>query len=310
MSHICLLFTPEDHAFAHALAVQLDQRGLVIYPVPEQVRPELPGIGPAVLPDPADGLEGASHALLIVSQAALASDRVETLWRQAQAAPAHLIVLPRDTSPLPDFLSDAPKVRFDGPFLLAFEDLVRRLDKSHAPTHPLTVESPPPVSSVDLLPIKLPAERCWREDRLRINYNLPIILDIQDLALRTPAFFDACQLEVVRETHKMIRVKRARRYGWFDPRRTQHTITLRPRKGRVQVYYQMARIQVWHWFPAHYRVLDREAAALYRFLVTGTIAPDLFDPVRQQALRARLTSWITLFGVLLAFVGLILLLVR
>lgn len=310
MSHICLLFSPEDRAFAHHLSVQLAQRGLVVHPVPQHPQPDPQDASQSLpMPDPAEGLPGASHALVIVSQAALAADPEQpvALWQQAQAARGRAILLPRDNTPLPEALHGVSRVRFDGPFLLAFEDLVHQLEKSNAPTRPLTFESPPPVSKGDLLPIKLPAERCWREDRLRINYRLPILIDIQELALRSPAFFDDCGFEVEHESHKLIRARRTRRYPLFDPRRVHHTLTLRPRKGRLEIHYRMARIQVWHWFPAHYRVLDREAAALYRFLVMGQAEPDLYDPVRRQALRARVTSWGTLLAVLLVVVIILLL---
>jgi len=35
MSHILLQYAPEDQEFAHHLAVQLEQRGLAIWPVPD-----------------------------------------------------------------------------------------------------------------------------------------------------------------------------------------------------------------------------------------------------------------------------------
>ena len=56
---------------------------------------------------------------------------------------------------------------------------------------------------------------------------------------------------------------------------------------------------------SHYRVLDREAAALYRYLVTGTLTDDVLEPVNYQARVARAMSWGTIaaFFLILFLVG-------
>jgi len=185
-------------------------------------------------------------------------------------------------------------VDFRGQFLLAIEELVKQLEKADAPTHPLTVEHPPPLLKPDLLPITLPSERCWREDRLRINYILPIILTPEELEVRLPAFLAQTQFELVKNTPKTIQARRLRGFSLFDPRRADHTLTVKRRKGSLDVYYRMTRTQVYYWFPGHYRVLDREAAALYRYLVTGKLTPDVLEPVAYQAKLARALSWGTI----------------
>ncbi|MBN1563245.1 MAG: hypothetical protein JXA10_05365, partial [Anaerolineae bacterium] len=98
--------------------------------------------------------------------------------------------------------------------------------------------------------------------------------------------------------------RKHKHYTLFDPRRAQQTLTIRRKRDRTQVYYRMTRLQVYHWFPAHYHVLDREAAALYRYLATGYFDPDLFEPVNRQAQRARATSWgsILLFWLLVVLI--------
>jgi hypothetical protein len=198
-------------------------------------------------------------------------------------------VILSEHTPIPDHLR-CTVVNFEGQFLVAFEELSNLLAKSHAPTRPLTVEHPPPVAKLGLLPIKFPSERCWREDRLRISYSLPIILTRDELEMRLPAFLVASGFQLTESTRKRLIAQRVnRKYALFDPRRAEHTLSVERRRGRLRVYYQMTRMQVYHWFPAHYLVMDREAAALYRYLATGSLA-DIFIPVSIQARRARLVS--------------------
>ncbi len=303
MPHILVHYAPPDHKFAHHLAVQLEQRGMVVWPVPD---PALRRDEP--VPDGSDGLADASHIVIVLSPHSSTPDR-EPHWASVLQGDARVIVVTCDRCTVPDALAAYPVVDFEGQFLPGFEELVRRLKRSHAPTRPLTIEHPPPVAKQDLLPLSLPAERCWREDRLRINYTLPIILTAEELQTRLPAFLVQANFELERATNKQVRGRRLRRYRLFDPRRAEHTITIKRRSGELAVYYRMARMQVFHWFPAHYRTLDREAAALYRYLVTGQLE-GILKPVEQQARRAILVSWGAIVVFWLVIFGLVYLIAR
>jgi hypothetical protein len=291
MSHIFVLYEPQDQSFARQVAVQIEQRGLVVWPVPDPATAP-----PAQLPDPAQGLETASHVIGILSPTAVASEDMRCQCQHALDLGKHVIAAISQTCDIPAHLRPCPVVDFRGPFLLAVEELVKQLEKTDAPTPPLTVEHPPPLLKPDLLPITLPSERCWREDRLRINYILPIILSPEDLGVRLPAFLVKTQFELVKNTSKTLRARRLREFSLFDPRRADHTLTIKRRKGSLDVYYRMTRTQVYYWFPAHYRVLDREAAALYRYLVTGQLTNAVLGPVTHQAKLARALSWSTIVG--------------
>jgi hypothetical protein len=299
MAHICLLYMPQDQAFARHLAVQLDQRGLVVWPVPDPAITDI-----TVQHDPCQALDEATHCLIVVSSKSADSDDLRHECKELAALKKRTIVVVCDACEIPESLSDYPHVDFQGQFLLAVEDLVKLLTKTNAPTRPLTVEHPPPVVKVGLLPIALPSERCWRDDRLRINYNLPIIMTDEDLAVRVPSFLAATGFELTRSTSKVIRARRTRRFALFDPRRAEHSLSIKRRKGRLRVYYQMTRMQVYHWFPAHYRVLDREAAALYRYFAMEDLGEALI-PVDKQGLRARAVSWGSLIAFLLVMAILI-----
>lgn len=306
MAHIAVIFARQDQAFAHQLAVQLQQRGLVVAPVPD---PAIVPVAEAAAPSHADSAApDATHLICVLSPDALSDPDLLAHCEAALAARKTLIGLLVRDAELPPRLETCPVVDFRGPFLLAVEALVKRLRAAKAPTRQLTVEHPPPIARPGLLPLALPPERCWREDRLRINYNLPILMTQEELELRLPAFFERARFELVKSTRKEIRGWRMREFRWFDPRRADHTITVQRRKGGLRVYYRMTRLQVYHWFPAHYHVLNREAAALYRYLVTGRLEPDALLPVQRQAQRAMLTSWGTIVGVLMALVVVILLL--
>ncbi|MGQ9850577.1 MAG: toll/interleukin-1 receptor domain-containing protein [Aggregatilineaceae bacterium] len=303
MPHILVHYAPPDHKFAHHLAVQLEQRGMVVWPVPD---PAHPGDGrPA---DVADALSDASHVVIVLSSVTSTPDS-EPHWASVLEGGARVVVVTCDGCTVPDALASYPVVDFEGQFLPGFEELVRRLKRSNAPTRPLTIEHPPPVAKHDLLPLSLPAERCWREDRLRINYILPIILTADELQTRLPAFLVQANFELERVTNKQMRARRLRRYRLFDPRRAEHTITIKRRSGELAVYYRMARMQVFHWFPAHYRTLDREAAALYRYLVTGQLE-GILKPVDYQARLAILVSWGAIVVFWLVIFGLIYLILR
>ncbi len=307
MAHIFLVYAADDHTFASQLAVQLEQRGLDVWPVPDPLAVER-----GAPPDPPDrdrAFADASHILGIFSPEALASGHVQERCSAALEVGKHVIAVLHHPVTLPDALNACPKVSFDEPFLLAVESLVKRLKATDAPTRPLTVEHPPPVSKPSLLPIALPSERCWREDRLRINYNLPIVLTRAEMEALIPPFFTATGFELIKATKKQMRGRRKREFDWFDPRRAVHTLTVRRRKRHLQVYYRMTRLQVYHWFPAHYYTLNREAAALYRYLVTGRLDTRTLEPVRRQARRARIFSWLAVLGVLIVPLAIVVLLV-
>jgi hypothetical protein len=304
MTHIVLLYTLPDHKFARQLAVQLEQRGMVVWPVPEIAPDET-----ELAASRSQGLDEASHVLGILSpfscaDAALLADCQRALDENKRT----LAILCADAT-IPGHLKDCPVVDFQSIFLLAFEELNSLLKKSHVPTRPLTVEHPPPVAHPDLLPIMFPSERCWREDRLRINYNLPIVLTRDELEVRLPAFLVACNFELTESTKRRLSAQRLnKKYTLFDPRRAEHILSVRRRQGHVRLYYQMTRTQVYHWFPAHYRVLDREAAALYRYLVTGKLT-EVMAPVNVQARRARAVSLATILIFLLVTAVLVVLIV-
>ncbi len=291
MSHIVVLYAPADQAFAHQLTVQLAQRGLVIWPVPD---PNMPDNETDTNPD--DGFALASHILGIMSPDAVASPALMARCEAALDNDKHVIALLYRPASLPDHLHGCPTVNFEDPFLLAVEVLVKRLKALKAPRRKDRTMEHPPVTIPDLLPIALPAERCWRDDQLRINYTLPIILSREELDLRIPAFFAQARLETVKRSKRRISGWRMREFQWFDPRRAEHTLTVQRRKDGLRVSYRMTRRQVYHWFRAHYYTLNREAAALYRYLVTGEMTPDILEPVHRQARRARLISWGSLIG--------------
>jgi hypothetical protein len=301
MSHIFLLYALPDHNFAHQLAVQIEQRGLRVWPVPNT-----PPTPDEQAQDRATALEGASHVLGILPTDADDLAQLLPHCQRALELEKHVIAIQHSPVEIPDHLKQCRVVDFEGQFLMAFEELSQILKKTHAPTRPLTVEHPPPVTKPGLLPIKFPAERCWREDRLRINYSLPIILTEEELQARLPAYLVKAHFDLTQSTKKRLRGQRQNEhFPIFDPRRTLHTLTIRRKKGRAQVYYRMTRMQVYYWFPAHYRVLDREAASLYRYLATGKLDASLFEPVNRQARLARALSWsvILIFWLVVALIG-------
>jgi hypothetical protein len=276
----------------------------MVLPVPEPGRPALESSA-----DPQQALENASHILGILSPNSVAAVELMDQCQQAITLDKQVIGILYKPCDLPAKLRKCPVVDFKGHFLLAVEDLVEKLTDTNAPTRTLSVVLPPPVAKAGLLPLTLPSERCWREDRLRINYTLPIILPQEELELRLPAFLVEFDFELTSTDDKTIRAQRLKRYHVFDPRRAEHSLTVRRRKGALEVYYRMTRTQVYHWFPAHYRVLDTESAALYRFLATGKI-DGLRIPVDRQGRRAQVISWSTLsMALLIVFLLLILILV-
>ncbi len=303
MAHIMLLYALPDHKFARQLAVQLEQRGMVVWPVPEILPDES-----WLAADRLRGLADASHILGILSPSSSADEALQAdCQRVLEQGKRTAAILCADTD-IPPHLKNCPVVDFQGMFLIAFEELSDLLKKWRVPTRQLTVEHPPPIANPDLLPISFPSERCWRDDRLRINYNLPILLTRDELEMRLPAFLVACNFELSETTKKRLIARRlSKKYRWFDPRRAEHILVVHRRQGRLQVYYQMTRIQVYHWFPAHYQVLDRESAALYRYLVTGSLK-GIFDPVHIQVKRA-LTVSIAAIVIFSLFITLILFLI-
>ena len=75
MSHILTLYAPPDQSFAKQLSVQLEQRGLVVWPVPDPLAAQ-------PTPNLDQGLPDASHILLILSPEAV--ELVETQVQIAQ----------------------------------------------------------------------------------------------------------------------------------------------------------------------------------------------------------------------------------
>ena len=297
-SHVFMLYAPADHDFVYHLAVQLEQRGLVVWPVPD---PTLPQGAP---PQEEAGLAQASHVIGVFSADALASEAFRKRCAEVCASEKTMLGVVRQKVKLPAELKDCPLVDFQKPFLLAVEVLVKRLEASGAPFRPAAERTSPMMGKPGLLPIAMPGERCWRDDRLRLNYRLPVLLSQKELEERLPAFFALARFELTKASRKRIRGWRMREFRWFDPRRAEQTITVRRRKGGLRVYYRMTRIQVYYWFPAHYHTLNREAAALYRYLVTGQLDEDLLAPVHRQARRARTFSWLVVvgMGVILALI--------
>ncbi|MBN1681021.1 MAG: toll/interleukin-1 receptor domain-containing protein [Anaerolineae bacterium] len=300
MSHVCLSYAHQDAGFARQLAVQLQQRGFVLRPITTPTGPDDPSASSRDR-----DLETSSHVLLILSPDYIASPDKSREWALCLQQKKHAFVIIHRACDIPPDLADCYQINFQGQFLMAVEELVKRLNKTKAPTRPLTVEHPPPVVKTELLPARLPAEHCWREDRLRINYNMPIILSGPELEERLLPFLDQAGFVVVNSGSKTVKAVRDRRYRLFDPRRVNHSLTIKPRKGSLRAYYRMTRSQVFFWYRVHYRVLDREAAALYRWLATGEM-DGLFEPVDSQARVAQLLSWSSL--VLFALVSVLLLL--
>ncbi len=300
MSHIFVLYAPPDHAFARQLAIHIEQRGMVVWPVPDLNLPRESADQDTVFNE---ALASASHVLCIVSAAAAERSTFERRCMAAQDPAKHVFVILHAPADIPAELRAYPVIDFRGQFLLAVEELIEHLNRTHAPRRPLTVEHPPPVVKDGLLPNTLPGERCWRDDRLKINYELPIIMSGDDLEVRMPAFFARAGFELVDSSPQTLKAWRKRHFGLFDPRRADHTLTLESQEGAALAYYKMTRVQVYHWFPVHYRVLDREAAALYRYLATGKLDDELMVPVVHQARVAQAVSvGVIVFAVLVVAV--------
>lgn len=291
MSHIFVVFCPEDATFAMQLIVQLQQRGMVVEPLPDPSDPRMvtPSADPALL-------NNASHVILLVSPAAVAAEETTRLWARALGSGKTVVVAQHQAGTLPPALASVRLIDFRQPFLLAVEEMVRYLKETGAPVHPLTYEHP--MFKPDLLPSSLPAERCWRDDRLRINYVLPMVLDEDELSELLPVFFAAAGFTLRSDTPLARSGERGRRFPWFDPRRARQTLTVMPHEGALVARYQMTRTQVALWFPAHYHTLDREAAALFRYLATGALDATL-RPVYTQARIARMLSWLSVVLVFL-----------
>jgi len=291
MSHIVVAFCPEDATFASQLIIQLQQRGLVVAPVPDPSDPS------GALP-PADErlLDGASHVVLLVSPASVNSAETVALWERALSSSKTVIAAQHQIGALPAALQGVQPVDFRQPFLLAVEELVQQLKASGAPLRPLTYEHP--MFKPDLLPSWLPSERCWRDDRLRVHYVLPMVLDEGELSEMLPVFFSAAGFTPRPGDPSGLSGQRGKAHPWFDPRRAQQSLTVMPYEGAVLARYQMTRMPVQFWFPAHYHTLDREAAALFRYLATGTL-DDALEPVDTQARIARMLSWLSVVLVFL-----------
>lgn len=291
MSHIGVVFCPEDATFAAQLIVQLQQRGLVVQPVPDPSDPRgvLPPVDAAVL-------EGASHVVLLVSPASANSSETVALWERALSGGKKVIAAQHQISALPPALEGVRPVDFRQPFLLAVEELVQQLKVSGAPVRQLTYEHP--MFKPDLLPSWLPSERCWRDDRLRVHYVMPIVLGEDELSEMLPAFFTAAGFVPQPGDPSGLIGQRAGGFRWFDPRRAHQSLTVMPYEGALLARYQMTRMSVQFWFPAHYHTLDREAAALFRCVATGAL-DDALEPVNSQARIARLLSWLSVVLVIL-----------
>ncbi|MBN1966724.1 MAG: hypothetical protein JW910_18875, partial [Anaerolineae bacterium] len=274
-------------------------------PTPDLSAPEV-----NQFPHPGADLDTATHVLAILSAEAAASPQMQSDCARALDLDRKIILVLHEPCDIPARLQALPVVDFRDRFLLAVEDLVRQLKTTGAPTRPLTIEHAPPVGKPDLIPITLPGERCWRDDRLKINYILPMIEDEEELALRLPAFFDRAGFDLVTDLLHPFMARRRRGFPLFDPRRADHTLTVEPVEGALLVYYKMARTQAYFWTRSHFYVLDREAAALFRYLATGTLDDKTLAHVRRQARVARLVSWTALIVFWLAVLGIGILLYR
>lgn len=299
--HIYLSYAPQDRTFARQLGIQLQQRGLVVWRVLDTAQLA------AMQPDEGAALEAASHVLAILSPNSTATPDLLRDWGRALGMQKHVFVVIHETCDIPEVLQPLPRVDFRDRFLLAVEDLVQNLQATGAPTRPLTVEYPPPVGKSGLLPNTLPSERCWREDRLRVNYVLPMILPPGELEARTAYFFEIARFELTEVGPRVVRARRVRDFNLFDPRRTDQTLIIEQLEGLLMVRYHMTRTQVYYWFPGHYHVLDREAAALYRVLATDAVGPDVLEAANAQAERAQALSWVVLAVILVAILVFLLL---
>lgn len=296
MSHIFVVFCPEDARFATQLIVQLQQRGLMVEPGPDPSDPR-----GAVLPPDSALVDDASHFVLLVSPAAEASADSQVLWARALDTQKPVIAAQHEIGALPPALEGVPLIDFRQPFLLAVEALVQHLKASGAPQRPPTYERP--MFKPDLLPSWLPPERCWRDDRLRVHYLLPIVLDEDELHKLLPTFFAAAGFTPRPDAPSGMSGQRAGGFRWFDPRRAPQSLTVLPHEGALLARYQMARSAATFWFPAHYHTLDREAAALFRYLATGTL-DDALRPVIVQARIARMLSWLSVVLLILIMITL------
>jgi hypothetical protein len=299
MAFLTLAYAPEDTTFAEQLAVQLQQRGLDVQPTPDLL------LSPDELyASQRAALKTASHVLVVLSPDAVASEPLQREYqRLTEREEVQVVVVLCRTSDMPSALKPYPLVDFRDRFLLSFEELIKLLKKLKTPKRPITAEPPPPVAKPELLPASLPSERCWREDRLRINYRLPLVMTKSDLSVRLPAFFVRTGFKLVRTTNKGFHARRlSPQFGWFDPRHTHHTLSIKRRKGALQVRYQMTRRQAAIWLPAHYRVMDREAAALLRYLAMEELE-GVLEPVRRQARRAQRQTWLSLVAIIVVTLG-------
>lgn len=296
MSHIFVAFNPDDALFATQLIVQLQQRGLIVEPEPDPSDPR-----GAMLPADTALVDNASHFVLLVSPAAAAAAESQALWERALRANKTVIAAQHEIDTLPPTLEGVPLIDFRQPFLLAVEELVQQLKASGAPQRPLTYEHP--MFKADLLPSWLPSERCWRDDRLRINYVLPMVLSEDDLNEQLPPFFAAAGFTPRAGAPSGVSGQRAKGFPWFDPRRADHSLTVMPYEGALVARYQMTRTAVALWFPAHYHTFDREAAALFRYLATGTLDA-ILEPVIAQARIARMLSWLAVVLTILILITL------
>lgn len=295
-SHICVSHAQQDTIFANQLAIQLQQRGLVVRPLPD---PLALGHIDRAAADLAARL--ATHILVVLSPNALMSDDETNCWKRALRDNKYVIGILYQTCEVPAELQALPLIDFRGKFLLAVEDLVDLLKRQGAPTRQLTHEHP--IVNPLLLPSMLPSERCRREDRVRVNYTLPVIFSPRELEHMLPEFFRQTGFERIDAESPAIRARRTARYGLFDPRRADQILIIEPRSGELRVIYQTTRVQVMLWLPAHYHLLDYEAGALYRYLATeGDTITHALQLVHKRARIAQWFSWITLLLIVL-FLG-------
>jgi hypothetical protein len=294
MPHICLSYIPLNARFAHQLSIQLQQRGLSVHPVPDPMLTK--SGGPSQ-----EALDAASMILVILSVQAADEPNELPGWEQiVLKSDRPLIAVLYETCEIPDPVREIPLVDFrEPPFLLAVEKLVQLLKSLGAPTRQLTVDHP--IFKTDLLPSSLPSERCRRDVWLRIRYEVPMVLAPDSLASQMPGFFAQTGFQQLPNDGIVVRAQRLRTFKWFDPRRAEHTLVIEPREGELRATYQMIRSQALWWLPVHYRALDREAAALYRYLATGQVG-DTLDAVDRQAGTAVSTSWTIVVLILLALV--------
>src|SRR4030067_1078754 len=109
MAHLVFLHTRQDTLFASQLAIQLQQRGLIVRPLPDQLIPEKDQSAEA-----RKELDSATHVLAVFSVEAAASEEMRRDCEHVLDLEKHLIVILHQTCDLPERLASCPVVDFRG----------------------------------------------------------------------------------------------------------------------------------------------------------------------------------------------------